>query len=331
MKALENCCLYDSIDIRYHHYLDKLMFLPCCNKLGPEKATVYDYFVDEKIITENRLWDAITIYYDNADNLLKYPCTESCFKLQLQKYKEGYYCKFNKTKLKNIHFNMSTSCNLHCDMCRSCVQINKHKDDLYFKALEQLKGHNLEMLEFTSLGEPFLYKDKLFSYIDSLKNTDFKLLKFVSNLTLLDKEDIEHLNKIKKEKNINILFSVSIDGITEETYKKIRHNDCFNKIIENTLLLHKYSLLEFVNFVIQEKNKHELMKAYEFWRSKGINFQSIIVNWSQLNESLEAEHPEYYEVYNIFKSKEYREYFLKRQKDEKANSMFYWDLSQKGV
>ena len=151
----------------------------------------------------------------------------------------------------------------------------------------------------TDNGEPFFYKERTLSYLKSLdKDKDFKTISCISNLTLLSDGDIDLLANINK--NIKLTVIASIDGITEETYRKIRGNNLFNKVLHNALELNKHGMLEQINFVVQNDNIHELLEAYEFWKNlNNVKFNAIPVN----NDT---------EFNNIINSEEYKK-FIKLQ------------------
>ena len=190
----------------------------------------------------------------------------------------NYICNWYDHPINKIEVSIQETCNLNCIMCRKNVIINKDIDVYYFKILEQLKNHNIERLQFTSLGEPFFYKEKLFNYLNSLTSNDFKDLIFISNLTLLNDDDINMLAEILN-RGIQVHLIASIDGITEETYRSIRNNKFFDKVMHNAVELKKRNILYSVNFVLQDKNLHELMPAYEYWTNVvGVHFNVLPIN-----------------------------------------------------
>ena len=203
-----------------------------------------------------------------------------------QRCHEMGYCDNNNIcnsylkKLDNITVSLQKRCNLNCIMCNVHDNDNNEiQKNLYFDTLYKIKNNNLRRISFTEVGEPFFYKKEMFEYLDSLTLNDCKELKIVTNLTLLNDDDIYHLYDIKIKKNINFYFLLSIDAITEETYKKIRNNNLFNKIIHNAELLFSLNIFNCnIHFVIMLENLHELPFLKEFWYNHGVkNNQHIYV------------------------------------------------------
>lgn len=180
-------------------------------------------------------------------------------------------CKTHEKDLQKITVSLQKRCNLNCIMCHNSIQYEDpiiHK--LYFDTLYKIKNNHLNRIEFTEEGEPFYYKDEMFTYLDTLTNNDCKSVKIVTNLTMLNDTDIYHLYDIKRNKNIDFNFMFSIDGITEETYKKIRKNNLFNKVIHNAELLISLGFNCMIHFVVMPENLHELSLYKQFWHEKGI-------------------------------------------------------------
>lgn len=228
---------------------DEIDKLDCFQKI----IDCYNSFVNPKIIFKACLVENENINTYKLNNII-----------QNDEYK-NYYCNYGKRPIENIEVSIQTSCNLNCIMCREQIIINKEIDKLYFKILEQLKGHNLNCLQLTAQGEPFLYKTETFNYLNSLNRNDFKNIICVSNLTLLNDNDIDNLYRINN--NIKIRITASIDAITESTYKKIRKNNFFTKVMHNACYLNELGLLTGINFVLQKENLNELMQAYEYWHN----------------------------------------------------------------
>lgn len=194
-----------------------------------------------------------------------------------------YYCNAKNYPLKRIHISVSRACNLRCKMCYGDKTKYNEKDlqneyvnkILYFKLLNLIKNHNLDNITLTGSGEPFFYKKETLDYLKNLNPiNDTKEVTIISNLTLLNDDDIYLLDKIHKN-GINFYIIASIDGITAEVYKKIRNNNLFDKVMHNAELMKNLNLLNQVNFVYQDDNKHELNSAKQFWENKNILFNKI--------------------------------------------------------
>jgi MoaA/NifB/PqqE/SkfB family radical SAM enzyme len=155
-------------------------------------------------------------------------------------------------------------------MCRKDIVIDKLETEIYYKVLNKCRNLSLDILEFTTAGEPFLYKDRLLEFLETLTTKDTKQVNFITNGTLLDKEYIDKLEQIKIKNGINISICVSIDSINEAGYKIVRGGD-FNKVIENTEYLNSKKLLDRVICTISLPVLFQVPNVKEFWHKKGIN------------------------------------------------------------
>lgn len=185
-------------------------------------------------------------------------------------------CKWNIDSIREISVSCTRTCNLSCYMCRDNIIINELADEVYYYILDALKLIKIKILHLTESGEPFYYKERALNYLETLTIDNCEQLFIVSNLTLLNDNDIERLSTINKRITINM--AGSIDGITEQTYKSIRHNNLFNKVMHNAELLIQKNILKQVNFVVQDLNIHELNAAYNFWKNKNVIFVPIVIN-----------------------------------------------------
>lgn len=183
-------------------------------------------------------------------------------------------CTYGTKILKSIGICISRDCNLNCPMCFEKIRKVKFGNTekykiLYFHILNKIKGIPDIGIRLTGIGEPFFYKKETFDYLENLTKQDCQYIEAISNITLLNEEDIKKLYNISK--NIPIYISVSCSAITKDTYKKVHGADFFDKVINNIKLLYKYNLLLGINFVIQRANLHELEFYKEFWYRQGIN------------------------------------------------------------
>ena len=143
-------------------------------------------------------------------------------------------------QIKKVSVGLSKACNLHC---YHCFVGESHSDseglkELYFNTLNNIKGHYLNAIKFTDIGEPFFYYNETRDYLKSLKyEIDTKRVEFISNLTLLNKARIEELKQISSQSKISYFFIASIDGINKDTYENTRIGSTFEKVLENLKLL----------------------------------------------------------------------------------------------
>lgn len=193
-------------------------------------------------------------------------------------YEPAYFCNtnqkcyYNDKEIKKIAVSVFRHCNIKCKMCM--VSSNdflpfEESKKLYFAILNKIKNHNLIQMSLTENGEPFIVKKETFEYLDSLTTNDFKQIEIISNMTLLNEDDILHLADINSR--IPIVFAASCSGITKETYKAIHKNDNFDKVINNIISLCNKNFLSHISYVVQSENLHELPFIIDFWKSKNIH------------------------------------------------------------
>jgi MoaA/NifB/PqqE/SkfB family radical SAM enzyme len=263
-----------SIKISRKPFTDQIMLTRCCYK-HQEITKLYN--INEVINNNNFIDDVLnsaSIMPVNHDYTV-YP--HFC-KTNEKK------CDYSSDKINSIEIATTYACNLKCIMCgyRNFVDnINFLLDkQLYFHILNNIKNHHLETITLTTEGEPFFYKKETLDYLQSLTSNDTKNVFIISNLTLLDENDIYILKNIN-DKDVKIHIMASIDAISEETYKKIRKNNNFNKVINNVKLLNALNLLHSINYVIMPENLYELDFLYDFY--KNININSSKINYLVFN------------------------------------------------
>lgn len=139
-------------------------------------------------------------------------------------------------------------CNLNCVMCGIDKSFPSQKAlDIYKRLMYIFKDDFI--IFTTSSGEPFLYKKIIF---DVLQN-GCKSITSISNLTLLNDQDIEFLKQFQNK----YLIISSIDSITEDVYLSMRkpaNSNMFHKVISNFEKLAKYNLLKENNVTITKWN-----------------------------------------------------------------------------
>lgn len=244
---------------------------PCCYAADHQKP-LYTFTYNE-IMSSNNIYDKLmNIYYSTTNYPIVDVCKEYANTLDIN------VCNFNNNKLLIVDLSFLHNCNIQCSMCTILNDDDKKTVEMYFKILNDLKQHNIS-ISLTQQGEPFYYKKEIMAFLQALKPNDFVNIVFISNLTMLNDTDINMIHDIMSNTNINFIGLASIDGITEETYKKIRRNNLFNKVIHNAKLLIEYKILRTVNFVAQDMNIHELLEAYDLWHNcYNINFNVLVIN-----------------------------------------------------
>lgn len=204
------------------------------------------------------------------------------------RYETDFYCQananccvYNDRSLKFVAVDIFRYCNIHCPMCyisKTQFMTFDENKKLYFFILNNLKGLDLDTIQLTGIGEPFMLKKETIEWLSSLNINDVKNIFIITNTTLLELDDIIKLSEISKNTGVKINIMSSCSAITEDIYKIVHNNHNFNKVIENICNLNKYGLLQFINFVIQPENLHELEFYKQFWSELGIDTKKCLSN-----------------------------------------------------
>lgn len=291
----------DKYMIRITYTQGQFRIYPCCAYELYDPKNFYGILTKEDILNKN-VYNKILISkreYNRNNKALKQlqPLCNNIVQLQNYPYRingalnKNYLCDFNKyDRFDSINVSIQHTCNLNCIMCNYKHEPNSEIDELYFLILEQLRGYNLKTIQLTQEGEPFYYKKRTLDYLQSLTTNDCQTVFIISNITLLNDEDIETLSNLK----VKIHLIASIDGVTEETYKKIRRNNLFNKVMHNAELLIQHKILKSINFVVQELNTTEIPLIIEYCRMHNIKCNLL---------PLENENEKYREIINDYTQK----------------------------
>jgi len=165
----------------------------------------------------------------------------------------------------NILIEPTNACNLKCPLCPTGAGLMTRKvgymDFENYKRLIDEMAPYLYTITLANLGEPLLHQ-KIFEMAEyaSRKNIAVYLS---TNAHFIKKDDAAKLILSGFEK-----IDISIDGASEETYKKFRRGGNFKRVIDNIKALsdekkkvkRKTPFLNF-NFIIMKHNEHEIEKA----------------------------------------------------------------------
>lgn len=190
-------------------------------------------------------------------------------------------CIYNDKYVANVVVDVFQYCNIKCHFCLLTDLVHPltlaENRKLYFEILNKIKGNNLNVITTTGAGEPFLCKKETLDYIKNLTINDCKYFLIVTNSTLLTEKDIEEIYEVKNKTGIEFRFIASCSAITPETYKKVHCNNKFDTVVNNIKAMYKFGLLDFVNFVAEENNIHELYNYRNFWHNNGITDDKKLV------------------------------------------------------
>ena len=166
-------------------------------------------------------------------------------------------------------------CNLHCSFCPHdrTTRPKAFMDwQLYKKIIDEIAEKNPYVHVYMVFsGEGLIMKD-LPERIKYAKEKGLKRVILNTNSVLMTKEWAERLVKA----GLDVLYP-AVDGITQETYGKIRIGGDLKKAIQGVLnyreALQKYGRSDqkmYVQFVETEENVHEEEELIRFWHEKGI-------------------------------------------------------------
>jgi MoaA/NifB/PqqE/SkfB family radical SAM enzyme len=185
----------------------------------------------------------------------------------------------------SMDFQISNACNLQCIMCNgeySAKVRSKRENQQQYKNpydesfFTQIKPFLLHLKEASfSGGEPFFAKE-FFTLWDLIIETNPGL-----NASVTTNGNIYN-DKIQKYLDaLPFNINVSLDAITEETYKKIRVTGSFSAVMKNIEIFEKYTKNRGTTFAVKtcpmRQNWHEIPELANFLNDRNISFLYNIV------------------------------------------------------
>ena len=190
-----------------------------------------------------------------------------------------------------INIAITNECNLKCIMCLlHAKELQKTHKTSFFKQKQILDEKKVyEILEyagnkgvfnvsFTAAGEVLL-DDRIFSFVAFAKNLKIPLISLVTNGTLLEQKGIALLKA-----GLNRM-TISIDGATPETYKKIRGTDLekvergVRKCVEYARILNNQGAdIEFEVACVLVFDEMSTQEQKELYLNKWSDCRDIITN-----------------------------------------------------
>ncbi|MFA6092759.1 MAG: radical SAM protein [Elusimicrobiota bacterium] len=164
-------------------------------------------------------------------------------------------------------------CQLRCPFCPTGAGRNvRPKARMSLESFERILrdlGPTLIHIDFMNWGEPLLNAD-IYSMVAAAKR--FKIDSMLStNLLALDRDSAERMVDCGLDR-----VTLSIDGLTQETYEKYRVGGDFSRVLENLRLLvetkrAKCSRTPHIvwQFLVFKHNEHEIERVREFALSRG--------------------------------------------------------------
>lgn len=177
---------------------------------------------------------------------------------------------------RQIVIETTSYCNLKCIHCshREMIRPQEHMArPLYNKIVEEI-GRESPMCEIwpTFYGESFILGDELWDRLDYADKVGCKNLVLNSNGTLLDRDD--NITKILKSPLKR--FILSLDGLSRETFEKIRAKAKWDSVypaVEELCRRRKESGQTYptitAQFSVMKDNAHEVEGYRAYWRARG--------------------------------------------------------------
>ncbi len=175
-----------------------------------------------------------------------------------------------------IGIELTNKCNLDCPFCarEEMTRPEGHMSfDLYKKIVDEVKSY-AEMIYLHGDGEPFLHKH-IYDAISYAKKNHLKVGVSTNGTTLNNKNAMMLI-----ESNIDYLI-IAIDGITKDTYEKLRLNAKFEHVtknVKNFLKLNRESgsnIFTIIQFIEMDENRHEIKEFCEYWKQHKPNVMRI--------------------------------------------------------
>lgn len=174
-----------------------------------------------------------------------------------------------------IMIELCNTCNIDCPLCTWPPELNERTKrmmsyDEFVKIINNIEPITYRIL-LGSSGEPLLNKDifRMISY--ATKNKIYIMLS--TNGTLLNKNNIMDLFGSGLDRLL-----ISLDGISKNSYEKMRKGADFDKVIENIKNLcdykrnyKKHKPVIAINYIITRYNESEIQQAREETRRWGVD------------------------------------------------------------
>jgi radical SAM protein with 4Fe4S-binding SPASM domain len=165
-------------------------------------------------------------------------------------------------------------CNLRCIMC-PYPHLKRPKGEMKvetFKTIcDEIAAESPSTRVWLAImGEPLLIKDRLIEMIKYAKKVGIHEINLNTNAVFMTEE----MSKKLIESGVDKIL-VSIDGMTEATYNKIRVGGDFNTVIKNVAMLLKLKKMNadkpevIAQFIVMEENETEANAFREFWLERG--------------------------------------------------------------
>ena len=177
----------------------------------------------------------------------------------------------------NLEFNLSNNCNLECVMCdgffSSSIRSRREKlpplprayKDEFFEDLRKYIPH-VRTAEFLG-GEPFLSNEHFRVWDMMIQDRAIEVCYITTNGTIYNHRVQRVLD------NLPCAITMSMDGVTKETFEKIRVNAKFDVFLDNFARFDEYLKAKDwcvgINFTLSRLNWHEFPEMCLFAEERG--------------------------------------------------------------
>ncbi len=179
-------------------------------------------------------------------------------------------------------------CNLNCLMCER-DDLQRPLADLQWPLFESIAEDaarfGIRRIKLNRFGEPLLHRE-IHRMTAVLKSLKIPWVFFATNGTLLDAAAREAI----LESGLDLLI-VSIDGVTRETYERIRRGSRFEVVrhnVEEMIQLRNRRRQERpliqVNAVLMQENRREMPQLLQYWSTRADFVNILSYNTISANE-----------------------------------------------
>ncbi len=192
--------------------------------------------------------------------------------------------KLRRTVLRSMPFyyfvDPCNVCNLRCPLCPTGnYTLDKHQGmmsfEMYKGIIDRIKDYALTVGVY-NLGEPFLNK-RVFDMIDYTQANNIGT-NLSSNFNWPVPVDVKDIVRCGLE-----YITISLDGLSQETYEKYRVKGDINEVIENlkALVAAKKAMKSATpviewQFIVFKHNEHELPRVKELARTWGVDRLRVV-------------------------------------------------------
>lgn len=163
---------------------------------------------------------------------------------------------------------------LYCDAkCSFCLVNNKCISAADKKTLHSIYSHTLKKISegawrrvyLSDRGEPGLFETEIVNWIDSLTQSNIKIIQAATNGDFLSPKIVDTLKNWHTRTGGEFQVTISLNASNRELRKSIMKIDNFDSTIKGLQeVLQTFSIPPMLSFVACNENKHDIIPFYEF-------------------------------------------------------------------